>query len=89
MGYYIEVPEHFGKADQLRALYGAEPVESAYPPPEGKTLVCVVDNGWMEAAGVIYDSTEYKAFSDPDDPRPRTWLLLDTDKARDLSGAPV
>lgn len=92
MGYYIETPSGRDKAGQLRRLAGAvdvDPDKVAWPPPEGKALVCVVDNGWMEAAAVAYDEAEYNVFNAPDDTRPRTWLYMDADSAANLSGAPV
>ena len=52
--------------------------------PEGKTMVCVVSNPMFDAAGIAYDSSEFEAFREAGDSRPKTWLLLDTDLAKDL-----
>ncbi len=38
-------------------------------------LVCVVDNGFFEAAAYCYDINEYLEFSDKRDHRPKTWLV--------------
>jgi hypothetical protein len=46
--------------------------------PEDKSLICVVDNGYFEAAAFIYDQRELNDFSDPYDKRPKTWLLVPT-----------
>lgn len=91
MGYYIETPELQDKAGQLRRLgaVDVDPDKVPWPPPGGKALVCVVNNGWMEAAGVIYSASEYQAFCDPGDTRPRTWLLMDAPTVAAASGAPV
>lgn len=91
MGYYIQTAEPLHKAAQLRAI-GAEDVDPdrvAWPPPEGKALVCVVQNGPFDAAGVIFDESEFRAFNNPTDWRRTDWLLMDSGQVRDLSGAPV
>lgn len=56
--------------------------------PEGKALVCVVDNGIFEAAGVAYSSEEYGEFTRPEDPRPREYVLMDRDMAFRTAGVP-
>lgn len=92
MGYYLETPARNDKTGQLRELHGAQDVDPdslAWPPPEGKALVCVVQNGLFDAAAVCYDEAEYRVFNDPTDPRRTDWLLLDADWVRDMTGAPV
>jgi hypothetical protein len=89
MGYYIGVPSNHGKAELIRQLHGGEIIAAAprwEDIPEGKALVVVVDNGIFEAAGYAYDEQEYRAFTSPSDYRPRTYVLLDRDKAETLSG---
>lgn len=91
MGYYIQVPKNTGKADQLVALHGASFLESDpvwSDVPEDKALICVVDNGPFEAAGLCYSADELEAFVMPDtgSQRPRTWLLMDKTKAHELAG---
>jgi hypothetical protein len=90
MGYYIEVQIPHGKAQQLVDLYGAtilpQRPEAFEDVPEGQALICVVDNRAFEAAALCYSREEFEDFADPDDPRPRTWLLMGRDDAHELAG---
>lgn len=93
MGYYIQTSSHFDKAADL-VRDGAEVVEikkgeapgylSAMP--SNKALVCVMDNGPFEAAGLCFDAGEAEAFDGPTDTRPRKWLVMDKARAHELSG---
>jgi len=92
MGIYLQVPEKFYKANQLKVLYGASVVERPAhfsDVPEDKYLLCVVSNPSFDAVGVAYSEKEYIEFALPDDPRnphrdrPRTWMLIDKDKAHE------
>lgn len=71
MGYYIQVPDNKGKAQQLVTIHGAEilPGQPASfgDVPEDKALICVVDNGPFEAAALCYDEREFGAFAVPDE----------------------
>lgn len=74
MGYYVEVPEPKGKAQQLVDSYGAE-ILKRMPArfedvPEGKALICVVDNGPFEAAGLCCSAEEFESFDAPDEAGP-------------------
>lgn len=87
MGYYIESPYGTHQKDQhLISEFGAERINppSAFNPPAGKTLVCVIQNGLFDAAAIIFDQSELDAFADPDDKRPKIWLLMDTEKVLNL-----
>jgi len=89
MGFYIQVPHHLGKAEQIRDLYGGEIVErpaSYQEIPEGKGLVVVVLVGPWDAAGFCYNEDEFLAFTDTRDTRPKRYVLLDRVKAAHLSG---
>jgi len=79
MGYYIETPLHLNKSSQLATLHGATVTTPSFPPPSGKVLVCVVQNGPFDAAGIAYDKDEFDCFNSSDDFRPKTWLLMDKD----------
>lgn len=85
MGYYVETPLPTGKARQIIDLYGGVPALPELPDPDsGQTLICVVQNGPFDAAGIIYDQNELNDFSDPDDYRARTWLTLPTETVIEL-----
>jgi hypothetical protein len=90
MGFYIEVPmqqvgDHFNKADQLEAFYGAKRLPGAPDqlPDEG-VLICVVQNRLFEAAGICYDNYELQVFADPTDDRPKVWLVMERSKVVEL-----
>lgn len=87
MGYYIETPNNRGKAKQLTDLYGAELVLSPEKFDFNGTdaLICVVENGPFDAAGIAYDAGERDAMNQPGDPRPKTWLKLPKEKVLTLN----
>jgi uncharacterized protein (DUF1330 family) len=87
MGFYIEVPQYHNKAQQMVDLYGARviPQPRSFAPVEGQTLLCVVVNPFFDAIGICYDQHEFDAFADPSDDRPKTWLTIDTNKAKALN----
>lgn len=89
MGYYIETLMNAGKADQIIATHGAARLPDApkwADIPDDKAVVCIVDNGPFEAAGLCYSESELKEFSDPNDTRPHTWLVMDKVTAYKLAG---
>jgi hypothetical protein len=94
MGYYIQVPENEGKAQQLVGLHGATILpmrpEAFEDVPEGQALICVVDNGAFEAAALCYSREEFIEFTSPDvttgHQRPRTWVLMAKALAHELAG---
>lgn len=89
MGYYIQGPTK-GKAAFICQTYGGfltslqHGRETIKERPD-LALICVVDNGAFEAAGFAYDERELEAFAN-DDGRAKTWLLLDRDKVKELTG---
>lgn len=56
--------------------------------PFGFLPVVWVDNGDFTAAGIAFCEKELKVFSDPSDPRPRKFYLVDMDKLWDVSDLP-
>lgn len=89
MGYYIQTPSSFDKATQICALYDGKQIDkpkSFEQIPEDKALIVVVQNGFFDAAGYAYDEREFKAFTEPDDSRPKSFVLIDKEKAKKLSG---
>lgn len=89
MGYYIEVPDHKGKAQQISDLHGGlvlDHVPEWAEIPEGMAAISVIDNGMFEAAAFCYSEAEYKEFRGDHTGRPQTWVLIDWDKAVELTG---
>jgi hypothetical protein len=89
MGYYIETPQHLEKAMQLVKLHGGTIVpkpQSLADVPVDKALICVIQNGLFDAAGLVYSESEFRAFADSSDWRPKTFVLLDKKLAQTLSG---
>ena len=89
MGYYIQTS---GRGSKVEALVRDHNAIKTYQPssfediPEGKALICVVDNVAFEAAGLVYSQSELEAFTVPSDHRMKTWLLMDKAKAHELAG---
>ena len=78
MGYYINKINNKDLPAKNKANFliqnGAtkinEPIEFQ------ENLVCVVENFFFDAAGYIFSQEELKAFNDPEDQRPKTWLIV-------------
>lgn len=86
MGYYIEVPAPTDKAGQLVSIHGAVPYAGEYEDiPADKLAVIVVQNGFFDAAAIIYSKREWEAFNEPGDRRASTSLLLDKAKVLELN----
>lgn len=89
MGYYIETPQRIEKALQLVKLHGGVVVPkpaSFADVPADKALICVIQNGFFDAAGLLYSESEFQEFTDSRDFRPKTYVLLDKVLAHRLSG---
>lgn len=50
--------------------------------------VCLVDNGMFTAAAVGYNPGEVRAFTDPDDMRPKMFFLVPRSSLGDAAGLP-
>lgn len=92
MGFYIEVPQRFNKAEQIIKLYGgrildkAPNFEDASP---DEAIICVFHNQNFDAAGFAYNPRELEYFKQPDKYQPnrkRTWLIINRKKACLLTG---
>ena len=88
MGYYINSLTETKEAFLERE---AELLDS--PPnwneiPFGFLPVVWVENDSFTAAGIASCEKELKLFSDPSDPRPRKYYLIDMDKLWDVSELP-
>lgn len=93
MGYYFEGNGNaFGKGQLLVRDHGAESVsqEEARLAVESddRAVICVISNDAFEAAGLVFSPNEFDAFSQPDDPRPRTWYVLDKAVAHKITNFP-
>jgi len=89
MGYYIGCPTNKGKAEHIVKNLGGTIIPKPVvfeDIPEGKALICVVNNGAFEAAGYCYSSREFEEFSMPQDFRSKQYVLMDEDIAQKLSG---
>lgn len=79
MGYYINsladttLLPATGKAQFLIEKAGAKLID----PPSVfiEDLVCVVENGFFDAAGYAFCEEEFEVFSTPDG-RPKKWLIV-------------
>jgi hypothetical protein len=88
MGYYIQGPAKC-KTQYIVSEYDGKIIptpESFGDIPQDKGLICVVNNGYFEAAGYCFSAREFEAFSSPTDNRPKTWLIMDRELAEELSG---
>jgi len=89
MGYYIQTNAAHNKADYIVGHYDGEflaKAPSSYEDiPQGKALIAIVDNGPFEAAGFCYSKSEFEAFTNPSDPRPIQYVLIDRDLAEYLT----
>jgi hypothetical protein len=89
MGYYIETPGQLkGKASRIAFEHDGQLVKEPAKfsdVPEDKALIVVVDNGPFEAAALAYDEREFLDFTDPDDDRPKRYVLLDKPTAYRLA----
>lgn len=90
MGIYIETPLPRKKAEQIVNIYHGTTILAHQPEqfavPKDKMLICVVNNGIFDAAGLVYNEREFRGFTVPADGRPKTWLLMDRKTALDAVG---
>ena len=84
MGFYIEVPDMKGKADQIKKIYNAKEIDviDAHDAVQSGVgaVVCVVQNPEFDAAAFCHDANEFRRMTHPDDTRVRRWLLVDDRK---------
>jgi len=77
MGYYI--PNN-------QPISSREGVEEVSLPafndiPEGKALICEVDNVYFQANALAFSEEELKRFTNPTDNRNKRWFLMDKELA--------
>jgi hypothetical protein len=89
MGIYVN-PTGMSKEDWL-----AQNGKMLIDPPkwedveDGSLPICLVDNGPFRAAGVCFSKQELECFTDPTDPRSKTWFMVEVDKLSDVCGEPL
>lgn len=92
MGYYIETPGTIGKANYIAQNYGGivvtQSVAQSAIADAAKGVIVIVSNGMFEAAAFAYNQSEFDAFTQSDDHRPRTFLVMDRQLAKELSNCP-
>jgi hypothetical protein len=54
--------------------------------PKGQVPVVLIDNGFFTGAGIAYSQRELQAFTQADDPRPKTFYLVPTEKILEVMG---
>lgn len=80
MGMYIETDSNKNKAEYIiKKMRGVRAPSADAAKRMASSIgipVCVVDNGPFEAAGVCYSQKEFNAFTQPEDYRDKTWLIV-------------
>lgn len=91
MSFHIPGPTR-GKVEHLMTTYGAMRLQRAPMAfddlPEDRALICVIDTIMYETAILCFSGVEFLIHDDPTDFRRRVWLLMDKDKAHELSHFP-
>ena len=90
MGKYINInlkKQPLGATSKARDLIASGANRIAEPDGfdqyPGKSVVCVVENGFFDAAAWAYCQSELECFK-INDGRPKTWLLVDTDIVEEI-----
>lgn len=90
MGLYLHPPDYLPVWLKENAIeITRQDVLDADLTDEDTLPVCLVPNPYAEgvwAAGVIYDDIERAEFTREDDPRPKTWWLLEVEKIKEFAG---
>jgi len=89
MGYYVN-PSNESKESFLMHSGTRIPSSTAWADvPKGSLPVVWVDNGFMTAAGICYDESEFKQFLDPSDERPKKIYTVEIEKLLIVSDLPA
>jgi hypothetical protein len=80
MGYYINPTDGRSKERWLMDEGKTAPGTPRWGDVPGSHLVCLVDNGWMTAAGIVFSPQELEAFMQPGDDRPKIWFWVPDEK---------
>ncbi len=89
MGYYIETGSNHFKDVWVVKNHGGIPasLEEAKEAIQNKEkgVIVVVDNSMFEAAAFAYDEDEFNDFHQLSDLRPKKYVILEREKAKELS----
>jgi len=90
MGYYIQTSGTHGKAQEIAKKFNGQVVDELDAGmammDRDKAVIVVVDNGPFEAAAFAYNDEEFKEFTRLDDPRPRQYVIIDRQVAKEQTG---
>lgn len=86
MGYYVN-PRNESKESFLKqhGLIAPENFKWHNLPKGMLPVILINNNGQFNAAGIAYSESELRAFTDPDDPRPRKIFLVSIAKLLEVS----
>ena len=91
MGYYIQTPGQ----KKGKAAYIVEHFAGKFQPTAPKSLseispdevvICVIANDTFEAAAFCFSDRELEQFRDDRSGRPKTWVVMPLDQAKELKG---
>ncbi len=88
MGFYIN-PKGQTKEQFLKENGTQVETPDFKKVPAGHMLVGYVNNGWMTAAGIVFDENEFNAYTDPSDPRPREYYHVPVSALQKLNDPQV
>ena len=90
MGLYINPPDQSKEdwlANNAKSMHCTPPAKARQNLGDGETVVvCLVVNGGFTAAGVAFNDRELRDFADPNDQRPKVWLLVPVEKVEEVTG---
>lgn len=87
MGYYVNP---VGMTKEAWLMKKGEPIigTPSLPPselPKHKRILCLVNNTFFSALGIMYNDREFRDFIDPNDLRSKKWYLVNTLDLQDPS----
>lgn len=87
MGYYVQGALK-GKANFIRDTYNGRIVsqDEARNLVDSHGVIAVKGNGLFDAAGFCFNAEEFANFTEPNDPRPTEFVVIDRDTAKRISG---
>lgn len=84
MGIYINSGDGRTKEQWLED-HAVEISTPKYPPSEGLTLICLVENHLFTAAGVVFDRDEWDAFNESHDFRLKRWFTAPSSEVDEVA----